>query len=194
MNLKHWDSSMIPLRRQNVNSIGPKPYNANHNSSCSSKTTAVFKKIKKRFLSSNLYHLPASPYEPWRWGRENTYIGPCGLLVFCRFVFVFSFKPGAKSLSSSGEKQRWWQQEGWARLVGPRRAGFSGLEATEGGLLPLRCLMTGSGFICLSFSQRGWWADQLVSLDGETWFALRPLSMQGTLWVSVPRKWGKGVC
>lgn len=70
--------------------------------------------------------------------------------------FFFFFKPGAKSLSSSGEKQRWWRQEGWARLVGPRRAGFSGLEATEGELLPLRCLMTGSGFICLSFSQRGW--------------------------------------
>lgn len=74
------------------------------------------------------------------------------------------------------------------RLVGPRRAGFSGLEATEGGLLPRRCLMTGSGFICLSFSQRGWWADQLVSLDGGTCFALRPLSTQGTLWVSVPGK------
>lgn len=150
MNLKRWDSSMIPLRRQNVDSIGPKPYNANHNSQCSSKTTAVFKKIKKRFLFSNPYHLPASPSEPGRWSGENTYIGPCGLLVFC------FFKTRGEIPKFLWEKQRWWQQEGWARLVGPRRAGFSGLEATEGGLLPLRCLMTGSGFICLSFSQRGW--------------------------------------
>lgn len=151
MRLECRDSSATPFCRQNRNSIGPKPYNANHNSSCSSKTTAVFKKCKKRFLFSNPYDLPASPSESGGWSGENTYIGPCGLLVLCVFL-----KPRVKSLSSSGEKQRWRQQEGRACLLGPRRAGCSGLEATEGGLLPRRCLMTGSSFICLSFSQRGW--------------------------------------
>lgn len=158
------------------------------------KPQQFLKRFKKDFCFQIQIVFQPHPLSLGRWGGENTYIGPCGLLVFCCWVFFFFFKPGAKSLSSSGEKQRWWRQEGWARLVGPRRAGFSGLEATEGELLPLRCLMTGSGFICLSFSQRGWWADQLVSLDGEIWFALRPLSMQVTLWVRVPRNRGEGVC
>lgn len=117
---------------------------------------------------------------------------PTLVLVACWCFVLFCFK-------TRGEipKFLWGEAETVAarrlgRLVGPRRAGFSGLEATEGGLLPLRCLMTGSGFICLSFSQRGWWADQLVSLDGGTWFALRPLSTQGTLWASVPGKREEG--
>lgn len=76
------------------------------------------------------------------------------VLVACRCLVVL--KPGAKSLSSSGEKAETVAARRLGRLVGPRRAGFSGLEATEGGLLPPRCLMTGSGLIRLSFSQRGW--------------------------------------
>ncbi|KAF6364706.1 hypothetical protein mRhiFer1_009831 [Rhinolophus ferrumequinum] len=118
--------------------------------SVAAKPQQFLKRLKKGFCFQ--IHIIFQPHPlslEDRAGRIPTLV-----LVAC-WCFI-CLKPRAKSLSSSGEKQRWGQQEGWACWLGPRCAGFSGLEATKGGLLPLRCLMTGSGFICLSFSQRGW--------------------------------------
>lgn len=113
MSLKCRDSRAIPLRRRNGNSVGPKPYNANHNSSCSSKTTAVFfKKYKKRCFQIRIVFQP----HPLRL-EDGAGSLPTLVLVACwRFVVL---KPRAKSLSSSGEKQRRWQRKagpaGWVR-------------------------------------------------------------------------------
>lgn len=91
MNLKRWDSSAIPLRRRNVNSIGPKPYNANHNSSCSSKTTAVFKKIKKKIfvcksVSSSSLTLRALKME--RGEHLHWSLWLVGVVIFVCLVFL----------------------------------------------------------------------------------------------------------
>lgn len=135
------------------NSVGPKPYNANHNSSCSSKTTAVFfKKYKKKICFQ--IRIPFQPH-PLRLEDGAGRI-PTLVLVACWCSVVL--KPRAKSPRSSGEKQGRRQREGWARWLGPRTAASLGWRPPREAASSERerCLTTGSGFICLSFSQRGW--------------------------------------
>lgn len=137
------------------------------------------KKIKKKIriiVQSQISELRS------QWGK-STYVGPCGF-----------WNPGEKSPPARNQEEKafWEEKRGGCRnaehTVWIYDVPSSGSKAPVGPRLPRRGFMTGSCFLCWTFSQRGWWADQLVSFGGVTWFALLPFSMQGTLSASAPAK------
>lgn len=53
------------------------------------KPQQFLKRLKKDFCFQIRIVFQPHPLSLGRWGGENTYIGPCGLLVFCCWFFFF---------------------------------------------------------------------------------------------------------
>lgn len=148
--------------------------------SVAAKPQQFFEKKKKK----NPYHCPVSNIWTLKSGREK-------VPMLVHVVFETRVK-NPRSKKPRGESVPWRRRGGGRRnaehTVWVHDVLSSGSKAPVGLRLPRRDVVMGSCFICLTFSQRGWWADQLVSFSGVTWFALLPFSMQGTLSVSIPVK------
>lgn len=139
------------------------------------KPQQFFEKKKSIIVQSQISEL-------WSQRGKSTYIGPCG------FWNQGENPPRKKPRGKCVPQRRRGGSRNAEHIVWVHDVLSSGPKAPVGLKLPLRDLMTGSCFICLTYSQRGWWADQLVSFGEVTRFALLPFSMQGTLSVSIPGK------